>query len=70
MESAPVVRELITKASAARSSRASDNGTELTSNAILSWTAETGVDWHYMIRESPCRTLSSRASMGGYGTSS
>ncbi|MGH6811264.1 MAG: IS3 family transposase [Methylocella sp.] len=27
---------------------ASDNGTELTSNAILSWTAETGIDWHYI----------------------
>ena len=26
----------------------SDNGTELTSNAILSWTAETAVDWHYI----------------------
>lgn len=26
----------------------SDNGTELTSNAILSWTAETGVDWHFI----------------------
>ena len=26
----------------------SDNGTELTSNAILSWTAQTGVDWHYI----------------------
>jgi putative transposase len=26
----------------------SDNGTELTSNAILSWTAERGVDWHYI----------------------
>jgi putative transposase len=26
----------------------SDNGTELTSNAILTWTAETGVDWHYI----------------------
>jgi putative transposase len=26
----------------------SDNGTELTSNAILSWTAEAGVDWHYI----------------------
>ena len=23
-------------------------GTELTSNAILSWTAETGVGWHYI----------------------
>jgi putative transposase len=26
----------------------SDNGTELTSNAILSWTAEAGIDWHYI----------------------
>lgn len=26
----------------------SDNGTELTSNAILSWTAQTGLDWHYI----------------------
>lgn len=26
----------------------SDNGTELTSNAILSWTAESGVNWHYI----------------------
>jgi putative transposase len=26
----------------------SDNGTELTSNAILSWCAETRVDWHYI----------------------
>jgi putative transposase len=26
----------------------SDNGTELTSNAILTWTAETTVDWHYI----------------------
>ena len=26
----------------------SDNGTELTSNAILAWTADTKVDWHYI----------------------
>jgi putative transposase len=26
----------------------SDNGTELTSNAILAWTADAGVDWHYI----------------------
>jgi putative transposase len=26
----------------------SDNGTELTSNAILAWAADTGVDWHYI----------------------
>lgn len=26
----------------------SDNGTELTSNAIIAWTADTGVNWHYI----------------------
>jgi len=26
----------------------SDNGTELTSRAILRWRQETGVDWHYI----------------------
>jgi putative transposase len=26
----------------------SDNGTELTSNAILAWTADSRVDWHYI----------------------
>ena len=26
----------------------SDNGTELTSNAILAWAADTKVDWHYI----------------------
>jgi len=26
----------------------SDNGTELTSNAILTWTADSGVGWHYI----------------------
>jgi len=31
----------------------SDNGTELTSNAILAWTADTGVDWHYIAPGKP-----------------
>ena len=31
----------------------SDNGTELTSNAILAWTAETGIDWHYIAPGKP-----------------
>ncbi|WP_371130868.1 IS3 family transposase [Phenylobacterium sp.] len=31
----------------------SDNGTELTSNAILGWTDETGVDWHYIAPGKP-----------------
>jgi putative transposase len=26
----------------------SDNGTELTSNTILTWTADSSVDWHYI----------------------
>ena len=26
----------------------SDNGTELTSNAVLAWTADAKVDWHYI----------------------
>lgn len=31
----------------------SDNGTELTSNAILAWTAESKVDWHYIAPGKP-----------------
>jgi len=31
----------------------SDNGTELTSNAILTWSAETGVEWHYIAPGKP-----------------
>ena len=28
----------------------SDNGTELTSNAVLAWCGEAGVEWHYIAR--------------------
>ena len=31
----------------------SDNGTELTSNAILSWAQEAGVGWHYIAPGKP-----------------
>jgi putative transposase len=31
----------------------SDNGTELTSNAILKWSDETGVGWHYIAPGKP-----------------
>src|SRR5205807_7469184 len=31
----------------------SDNGTELTSNAILGWADETGVGWHYIVPGKP-----------------
>lgn len=31
----------------------SDNGTELTSNSILKWCAETKIEWHYIAPGSP-----------------
>jgi len=31
----------------------SDNGSELTSNAILTWADQTGVDWHYIAPGKP-----------------
>jgi putative transposase len=31
----------------------SDNGTELTSNAILAWSAEMGIEWHYIMPGKP-----------------
>ena len=31
----------------------SDNGTELTSNAILKWCAETKLEWHYIAPGKP-----------------
>jgi transposase InsO family protein len=31
----------------------SDNGTELTSNAILAWQQERGVEWHYIAPGKP-----------------
>ena len=35
----------------------SDNGTELTSLAILRWCQETGVDWHYIAPGKPTQNL-------------
>jgi transposase InsO family protein len=45
-----VARELnaVIAANGKPNSVGSDNGTELTSNAIIAWTAETGVNWHYI----------------------
>jgi putative transposase len=31
----------------------SDNGSELTSNAILTWAAQAGVEWHYIAPRKP-----------------
>jgi hypothetical protein len=39
----------------------SDNGTELTSNAILSWADQTKVGGHYIAPGKPCKTPSSKA---------
>ena len=36
----------------------SDNGTELTSHAILRWQEERAIEWHYIPPASRCRTAS------------
>ena len=46
----------------------SDNGTELTSNAILKWQQDRRVEWHYIAPASPCRTALWRASTAGCAT--
>ena len=45
----------------------SDNGTELTSMAILRWSQDRRIDWHYTAPGSPRRTRSSKASTAGSG---
>ena len=40
----------------------SDNGTELTSNAILKWQEDRKVDWHYIAPGSQCNTGLAKAS--------
>lgn len=34
----------------------SDNGTELTSNAVLAWSGDVGVEWHYIAPGQPTQT--------------
>jgi putative transposase len=48
----------------------SDNGTELTSRAVLEWTNRTGISWHYIAPGKPRQMPSSRASSAGCATSS
>lgn len=43
----------------------SDNGTELTSNAILAWQEERQVEWHYIAPGKPMQNGSWRASSAG-----
>lgn len=31
----------------------SDNGTELTSNAVLAWSGDVGIEWHYIAPGKP-----------------
>lgn len=47
----------------------SDYGTELTSNAVLAWSGDVGVEWHYIAPASRRRTGSSRASTVAFATS-
>ena len=47
----------------------SDNGTELTSNAILQWADDHKVAWHYIAPGKPCRTPSPSPSSAGCATS-
>ena len=48
----------------------SDNGTELTSNAILKWCAEYKIEWHYIAPGKPMQNGFAEASTAGCGTSS
>lgn len=49
----------------------SDNGTEFTSTAILSWCQRTDIAWHYIAPGKPMRdTASSRASTAGFAMNS
>ncbi len=42
----------------------SDNGTELTSNAILSWCQRTGVGWHYIAPGKPQQNACAESFIG------
>jgi transposase InsO family protein len=47
----------------------SDNGTELTSNAVLAWCGEIGGEWHTSRQASRCRTVTSKAPTAACATS-
>ena len=44
----------------------SDNGSELTSNAILRWTEERGVDWHYIAPGKPMQNAFAESFIGRF----
>jgi putative transposase len=43
----------------------SDHDTEFTSNAILAWSKDHRVEWHYIVLGSRCRTVTSNPSTAG-----
>jgi transposase InsO family protein len=47
----------------------SDNGTEFTCNAMLTWSEQHQIAWHFIAPGSRCRTASVKASMAGCATS-
>src|SRR5438034_4530203 len=47
----------------------SDNGTELTSNAILKWAETNGVEWHYIAPGKPQQNRSEERRVGKEGRS-
>ena len=46
----------------------SNNGTELTSNAILAWQEDRRIEWHYIVPGKPMQNRSWRASTVGCAT--
>lgn len=46
-----------------------NNGSELTSLVILTWTDQNRVAWHYIAPPNPCRTASSKGSTAACGMS-
>ena len=44
----------------------SDNGTELTSNAILRWAEERGVEWHYIAPGKPVQNAFAESFIGRF----
>jgi putative transposase len=44
----------------------SDNGSELTSNAILRWAEERGVDWHYIAPGKPVQNAFAESFIGRF----
>ena len=44
----------------------SDNGTEVTSNALLTWQGDTGINWHYIAPDNQCKMDLLKVSMANW----